>query len=159
MDKTAIITHSNSKRYSMSIYPSTLLSFSRLLKPTSKYHGASMLNSNLYMYHMDATKKNVWSFNIIQRLKVRKENKTYQDTPAAHDYQSTEALKHPRLAYLNLGTVRKMDEANLRYPFIFKTKRQIEIEHMSHVQVFNAFSVFICFLNAWLLCLKKIIWR
>ncbi len=28
----------------------------------------------------------------------------YQDTPAAHHYQSMEALKHPRLAYLNLGT-------------------------------------------------------
>jgi len=72
-----------------------------------------------------------------------------QDTPAAHDYQSREALKHPRLAYLNLGTVRKTDEANLRYPFMLRKKRQIEIEHMSQSPMFRClmilddFSVFI----------------
>lgn len=57
------------------------------------------------MYHLDAIQA-VWSFNIIQRIGAQK---TYQDTPAAHHYQSTEALKHPRLAYLNLGT--KQNEA------------------------------------------------
>ena len=58
----------------------------------------------LYVYHTCiATIQCVWSLNIIQRILVGRKNR-YQDTPAAHHYQSMEALKHPRLAYLNLGT-------------------------------------------------------